>query len=162
MGKMVSTIKGVRKDAYFEAVLNGEGSTEEKIQRLCSEVRYAGVLNKSIPRGRLARKTAPVGKPQSSPTEEVLPVAEAMEPPVDAKPFDPYAIHTTNVYKSDGANGLLVALETVADIAHLKSIISAQRIPVTDVDDIEDPKALRASIVDAVARRIADRKAAAS
>lgn len=162
MGKMVSTIKGVRKDAYFDDVLNGDGSTEEKLERLRTEVRFAGVLNANIPRGTLVSRTPARATSAPRQVAKKTPCEEKPSVTVDAQPFDPYAIHTTNIFKSDGADGLLKALESITDTAHLKSMVSAQRIPVADVEGIDDASTLRTSIVDAVGQRIADRKAAAS
>lgn len=159
MGKMVSTIKGVRKDAYFEALLNEDRSAEEKLERLRNEVRFAGVLNTCIPRGNLARKTSKSRITQ--PAESTRSAAIARNGKSDA-PFDPFSVHTTNVYKKEGADGLMTALAAIDCPAHLKSMVLAQRIPVSDLDSLEDAEALRAHIVTAVAERIADRKAAAS
>ena len=130
------------------------------MERLRTELRFAGVLNTSIPRGNLARKTASVAKPSAQ--EEPVPPVEEDEKPSSAKPFDPFSIHTTNIYKKDGADGLLAALSAISDTAQLKSMVTAQRIPVAGVDEMTDADTLRTSIVAAVADRIADRKAAAS
>jgi len=167
MGKTVSTIKGVRKDAYFEALVNSAGSPNDILERLQAEVKFAGVLNTKIPRGNLARKTPPAGKTKtarkatsaapSTPKE----AEEKKEAPADI-PFDPYAIHTTNVFKQEGAEGLKSALDAISNPEHLKSMITAQRIPVKDFDTGADMDVLRNQVVDAVGSRIADRKAASN
>lgn len=167
MGKNFSTIKGERKNAYLAEVMQSEGSDAEKLERLCTEISSAWVRNGCIPRGALNRKvpasrhtaSTPEPKPETAKTNTKATAAPEKAP---SKRFDPFSVHTINVYKKEGADGLRSALERIGNTDHLKSMVTAQRIPVSGLDKINDAETLRATIVTAVAERISDRKAAAS
>lgn len=81
-----------------------------------------------------------------------------------AAAFDPYVFGLVPVMQREGREGLLARLAGIADVGQLRQMARAQQIAIgaeLRTGDV-DPDALRAAIADAVARRIADRRAAAS
>ncbi len=107
------------------------------------------------------------------PTAEVsaasLPTAPApadSEPPAPFAPpasFDPYAIGLVPTFQREGRDGLIAKLASIMTADQLRKMARAQQVVLPDAlrqGDVEAP-ALRAAIADAVAKRIADRKAAA-
>ncbi|MBU2532551.1 MAG: hypothetical protein KKB37_07410 [Alphaproteobacteria bacterium] len=88
-------------------------------------------------------------------------------PPADAAstdaPFDPYAIGLVPTYQREGAKGLLARLQSIPSPDNLRKMARSQQVmlaadlrtPDADID------AIRAAIVAAVGKRIADRRAAA-
>lgn len=95
---------------------------------------------------------APVAKVQAS-TAAAAPSA----------PFDPYAFGLVPLYQKEGRESFLAKLATVATADQLRQMARAQQVSLPlelrSVDATLD--ALRTGIADAVAKRIADRKAAA-
>lgn len=95
--------------------------------------------------------------PSSAPTLAPAP-AQAAD-----TPFDAYAIGLVPTFQREGRDGLIAKLGTIASVEQLRAMAKAQQIvlpqelrtgPVT-------PEALRTAVADAVAKRIADRRAAA-
>jgi hypothetical protein len=78
-------------------------------------------------------------------------------------PFDPYVFGLVPVFQREGRDGLLTRLATVADAGDLQLMARSQQIvlPVHLRSGPAEHDELCAAIADAVARRIADRRAAA-
>ena len=89
--------------------------------------------------------------------------AEALPPAPSSAAFDAYAFGLVPTFQREGRAGLIGKLEAVGNVDHLRQMAKAQQIVL--------PKELRSgnvaldvvrgAIADAVAKRIADRKAAA-
>ena len=79
------------------------------------------------------------------------------------KAFDAYAVKLVPVFQRDGRDGLLSKLADIGEIDQLRQMAKAQQIvlpqPLRTGD--ADVNAVRSAIVEAVAKRIADRRAAA-
>ena len=77
--------------------------------------------------------------------------------------FDAYAVKLVPIFQREGRDGLLAALAGVVSVDHLRQIAKAQQIvlpqPLRSGDTAAET--VRIGIVDAVAKRIADRRAAA-
>ncbi|MEM1371597.1 MAG: hypothetical protein AAGG72_05135 [Pseudomonadota bacterium] len=88
----------------------------------------------------------------------------AAEPAAPDPAFDPYAFGLVPTFQRDGADGLLTRLAAIAAPADLKAMAKAQQIVLSRELRTGTPSAdeLREAIVDAVARRVADRRSAAS
>lgn len=90
------------------------------------------------------------------------PKAEAPAVPATA-PFDPYVFGLVPVFQREGRNGLSAKLADVSDVGQLRQMARAQQISLPAElrsGDIEADR-LRLAIVDAVEKRITDRRAAA-
>jgi hypothetical protein len=90
------------------------------------------------------------------------PVASA-PPPASAAPFDPYVVALVPVMQREGADSLVAKLTAIGDTDKLRRIARAQQIalPAEMKSDAVDVATLAAAITQGVAKRIADRKAAA-
>ncbi len=97
--------------------------------------------------------TGPATPPQPTPVA-------AVAPPVA---FDAYAIGLVPTLQREGRDGLLAKLSAVASIDDLRKMARAQQISLPEALRQGDVTAevLRSAIADAVAKRIADRRAAA-
>ena len=77
--------------------------------------------------------------------------------------FDPYAFGLLPTYQREGASGLLAKLASITSMDNLRKMARAQQVslpaelrsPDADID------AVRTAIVEAVGKRIANRRAAA-
>jgi len=93
--------------------------------------------------------------PASPPSETTAPAAGAA--------FDPYAIGLVPIYQREGADGLLAKLNDIQAIDDLRKMARAQQValPAELRGADADIQAIRDAIVEAVGRRIANRRAAA-
>ncbi|MEO0618595.1 MAG: hypothetical protein AAFZ01_04880 [Pseudomonadota bacterium] len=160
MAKTTVEISGRAKNAYFESVFEAAGSdADAALATIKKEVRRLGVVKSADPRGRKKAGSTPAA---AEPRLQDVPPEEPQ--PTTPKPcFNPYAIHTINVYKSDGREGLIAALGDVESLDNLKAMVKAQRVPVGEAfDTSDDLVSARAMVADAVAKRVSDRKAAAT
>jgi hypothetical protein len=80
-----------------------------------------------------------------------------------ADAFDPYAIGLIPTFQREGAEGLLSKLISVSSIDNLRKMARSQQISLpTELRGADaEIEAIRAAIVAAVEKRIADRRAAA-
>lgn len=90
--------------------------------------------------------------------------AQPSAPPTEPAAFDPYAIGLVPTYQRQGPDGLRAKLAGIADVGDLRKMARAQQIvlPIELRAGEADADAVRDGIVAAVAKRIADRRAAAS
>ncbi|MEL7542929.1 MAG: hypothetical protein AAGJ70_04065 [Pseudomonadota bacterium] len=164
MAKTTVEISGRAKNAYFESVFEAaDGDAGAALATIKSEVRRLGVVKSADPRGRSRPKR--VEKKNLAARETTPPRADKQASPVPTPHarFNPYAIHTINVFKSNGRDGLIAALADVDSIENLMAMVKAQRVPVGETfADADDLDVARAMIADAVAQRVSDRKAAAT
>jgi len=156
--KSVMTSLRVRK-----AVLSG-------LRRVASTARPVSPQEASAPQAEVV--SAPVDlpspvapEPNSSPVVREPSPAEIPQPAAAPapKPFDAYAVKLVPVFQREGREGLLDKLATVSEVDQLRQIAKAQQIvlpqPLRSGDT--DAEIVRRAIVDAVEKRIADRRAAA-
>lgn len=109
----------------------------------------------SSPSPRKTKKGAPPAK-QVPPAEAPAP-APAPEPAA----ADPFAFGLVPVYKREGPEGLSAKLATIGSAEHLRAMAKAQQIVLARdlrTGDI-DITALRTAILEAVEKRVADRRA---
>lgn len=103
----------------------------------------------------------PAVKIAATPTPSPQPTAPLPVP--DDTPFDPYVIGLIPTFQREGPDGLLLKLETISSPENLRKMARSQQVSLpadlrkadAAIDDI------RAAIVAAVGKRIADRRAAA-
>ncbi len=119
-----------------------------------------------------ANRQAPSSEKSDTPLSAEAPAAVESKPaPLDklplasAKeaPFDPYAIGLVPTYQREGAEGLAAKLAEVTALDDLRKMARLQQValPAELRAPDADIEAVRAAIVAAVARRIANRRAAA-
>ena len=126
------------------------------------------------PAARSARNpTAPPAAPKATEPQadaEPTPVAPTPSPtpPPPAQtdsdlPFDPYAIGLVPVYQREGPEGLGAKLAAIPSLNNLRKMARMQQValPAELRGDDADIEAVRAAIISAVAKRIANRRAAA-
>jgi len=102
--------------------------------------------------------------PGAQAAAQPLPSQPPQAPPESAAGFDPYAFGLVPTFQREGATGLATKLNAITTVDDLRKMARAQQIALPA--DIRrgnvDAQAVRAAIVAAVAKRIADRRAAAS
>lgn len=99
----------------------------------------------------------------AKPSKPEVSLAEQLQtpPPETGKEADPFIFGLVPVYKREGAEGLLVKLAEIRSVAHLRAMAKAQQIVLArelrtgDIDVVT----LRAAILEAVEKRVADRRA---
>lgn len=97
------------------------------------------------------------------PAKPDISLAEQLQasPPETTEDADPFVFGLVPVYKREGAEGLLVKLAEIRSVAHLRAMAKAQQIVLArelrtgDIDVVT----LRAAILEAVEKRVADRRA---
>jgi hypothetical protein len=144
MGKKTKALSGASQDAYFRRVLKTQLElTAEDRDRL------VGKLREDIAQLRLRKHGSADPKPLPSP-----PPPAALPPP-----FDPFSPNVVVVVRTSGRDAALAALGGIDSAEHLRLLAREQRLTVSaDSSSVAD---LRAAIVTAAERRIANRFAAA-
>ena len=82
------------------------------------------------------------------------------EPTLAAEPFDPFSPNIVVVVRKSGRAAALAALDAIDSLDNLRLLAREQRLSVSA--DLASAAELRAAIVTAAERRIANRMAAAS
>lgn len=142
MTKPPRPLTGFAKDAWLRRQVSRAGSTEEIARRLQAEIASL--------KPRLAEAAADL---------DPVPTGEASAP--DEPPgFDPFTPNVVVIVRTRGAAAAAAALQAIASPDDLRLLAREQRLSIGD--DVADPPALRAAIVAAAERRIANRRAAAS
>lgn len=100
---------------------------------------------------------------QSATKPEASQPAPAPTPVSDAAPFDAYEIGLIPTFQREGAEGLLTKLASVTSTDNLRKMARVQQIalPAELRTPDADINAVRSAIVEAVGKRIANRRAAA-
>ncbi|MGE0626503.1 MAG: hypothetical protein AB7O43_01665 [Hyphomicrobiaceae bacterium] len=175
MKRTTRKLSGHTKDRFLERFFAAEdGLAKELAERLAARSK-ATFTSVRIRRGALSQpgrlrsrmKVKPAGdatgvrEPDAS--DHAAQTSAPDVKPETRAPFDPYSIGLVPVFQREGRDGLIGRLTAVSTAGHLRQLAKAQQIVLPqdmrsgDVDLSE----LRAAIADAVARRIADRRAAA-
>jgi hypothetical protein len=163
MRKKTRALSGASQEAYFRRVLRMHPglSAEERdalLRKLRAEVAQVRVRVEPRAEGEVPDI---IGKPAASRNampQEVPAVAPLPAPPTPS--FDPYTPNVVVVLRKEGRQAALAALDVIDSIDNLRLLAREQRLsigdePVTAAD-------VRAAIVTAAERRIANRMAAAS
>lgn len=168
-----STVKlsGQVKDRFLERFFAEETGLDADARRrlvLKSQSVFTSlrVRKAVLARQRGVAKPAKVAAPprpvNATFNEKPAPVAADPVPAAEA-PFDAYLFGLVPVFQREGSDGLLAKLRGVTAIEHLRQMAKAQQIVLTAELRTGDASAdaIRSGIVDAVAKRIKDRRAAA-
>lgn len=162
-------LSGHAKDRFLERFFAADASlSQDDVVRLAerSKATFASLRVRKIEvyPSRQARKSKASGGKVSAPpvnasgsTDDVATAA-----PVGAK-FDAYAFGLVPTFQREGRDGLIAKLDSVDNIDHLRQMAKAQQIvlPQELRSGSHALEAVRSAIADAVAKRIADRRAAA-
>ena len=148
MAKTVNSLSGAAKDAYLRQLLAtepelGPAARERLAERLLSEVTRVWVRTSSP---ALAGQTEP---PETDPDAAPGPAA-----------FDPFTPNVIVVLRTAGHARALAALGAISAPEHLLLLAREQQLGIDP--DLATPDQIRAAIIAAAERRIANRRAAAS
>ena len=172
MRKKTKALSGASQDAYFRRVLKAHPdlSVEERdrlLQRLRQEVAQLRVRvqprrepETELPAVSAEVQQAAVPEPGPPAPDLAIPAIVPDPPVVSAPPFDPFSPNIVVVVRKSGRNAALAALDAIDSADNLRLLAREQRLTVgADASSAEE---LRAAIVTAAERRIANRMAAAS
>jgi hypothetical protein len=150
MGKKTKALSGASQDAYFRRVLKAHPNLPaEERDRLVGQLRQ-DIAQLRLRMGTQARTGVDAPPPPGAAPEPTAPPAAA---------FDPFSPNVIVVVRKSGREAALVALAGIESLDHLRLLAREQRLTVpAEMSSSED---LRAAIVTAAERRIANRVAAA-
>ena len=161
MGKdRTRTLSGAAQAAYLRRLLEAHGNVpaaarEELLGALAREIAQLRV--------RSPAADALVRRPRSSPTKRRAATgAQATRPPVPepiGRDFDPFSPNVVLIVRQSGRGAALAALAAIDGIDKLRLLAHEQRLSINA--EPSSPAELRAAIVAAAERRIANRMAAA-
>jgi len=170
-------LSGPEKERFFKRLFVDVGGldipTADRLTEAASElissirvrknIRFAGPARAEQPTDDAPAETAPAPdrKEPFHPEPVFTPDPGPAPQPSKSPEFDAFAFGLVPVYKREGAAGLSARLSEISSVAHLRAMAKAQQIVLAREmrsGDI-DISALRAAILDAVARRVADRRA---
>ena len=161
-------LSGHTKDRFLERFFADEpGLDADARRRLTGRAQSAFTslrVRKALMAQQRAAKVAPAVEPATAAPVVAPPVvAPAALAPAPATPFDTYAVKLVPVFQREGRDGLLAALAGVSSTEHLRQMAKAQQIvlPQPLRTGEADAETVRIGIADAVAKRVADRRAAA-
>ena len=152
-------LSGAAQDAYFRRVLKAQGSLSEEARE-----RLVRSLRRDIAQLRLRREPLAEAAPPSRPPAsercrpQATPNAPAAVPSANAS-FDPFSPNIVVLLRTQGRAAVLAALAGIDSEDELRLLAREQRLSLAP--DLTSPQELRAAIVNAAERRIANRVAAA-
>lgn len=168
-GSRIKKLSGPALERYLKRFFAAEpGLSGEVAQRLAQ--RASAAFSSVRVRASLSIATTPaVPKPGAPPPSATIAKPSTPEPPAppqaadDAGDFDAYAIGLVPTFQREGRDGLIAKLGSVTSAANLRKMARAQQIVLPEAmrGDGASIDELRLAIADAVAKRIADRRAAA-
>lgn len=158
-----------------KAVLSGQRRVVPKAHPGASPSRPAdpvelatSAASPAVPTPARTPPPATTSAPLPDPAPEAQRPAEATRPAValqvtDSAPFDAFAVKLVPVFQREGREGLLAKLADVATVDHLRQMAKAQQVVLPQAlrTGEADAQTVRVAIADAVAKRVADRRAAA-
>ncbi len=153
MQKKTKALSGASQDAYFRRILKAYPnlSADERdrlVQRLRGEI--AQLRLRRTARAEIETSVPPASAP--------LPPASP-RPAIVAPPFDPFCPNVIVVVRTLGREAALAALAAIDSLDDLRLLAREQRLAVAA--ELSSATDLRAAIVAAAERRIANRMAAA-
>jgi hypothetical protein len=161
MRKKTKALSGASQDAYFRRVLKAHPdlSAEER-DRLVHRFRH-DIAQLRVRVAQRAQVETPAPRVPESPAEIEALTPSPPTPPVKSppSPFDPFSPNVVVVIRTSGREAALAALGAIENPDGLRLLAREQRLTIpTGVLSAAD---LRAAIVTAAERRIANRVAAA-
>ena len=151
MTKGSKPLWGTSKDAYFRRILRSEpglgaAASERIFRRLQADVVQVRLRDASAELTVSDGAAAAVGTPGTLDAAAIL--------------FDPYSPNVVVVVRTAGRERALAALSQIERVEHLRMLAREQQLSIEA--ELESAADIRAAIVSAAERRIANRRAAAS
>jgi hypothetical protein len=181
MSKKTRALSGASQDAYFRRVLKAHpnlsaAERDQLLARLKAEIAQLRVRLEprqasdapaaapvEVPAPTLPPPVAIAAEPLSALDEpapaEPAPIIE-LPVAVSPEPFDPFSPNIVVVVRTQGCDAALAALDVIDSVDNLRLLAREQRLSVSA--DLASAAEMRAAIVGAAQRRIANRMAAAS
>lgn len=163
MRKKTRALSGASQEAYFRRVLKAHSGLSpadrdtllRKLRREVAQlrVRLEPKADTEVP--AVAGEAVPTDQPTAPPPRAT---AKKAKPPV-APPFDPFTPNIIVVIRKSGRGAALAALEAIDSVDNLRLLAREQRLSIGA--DLATAADVRAAIVAAAERRIANRMAAA-
>lgn len=164
MKRITRKLSGPAKDRFLERFIAAEPGLEPELAgRLTARCQSAFTSLRVRRSVRLQHKARPATALASNTATASPPPPTPRQPSAPPAPFDPYVFGLVPVFQREGRDGLLAKLAAIAGVDDLRQMAKTQQIvlPSELRSGETDPATLRAAIADAVAKRIADRRAAA-
>ena len=165
MKRTTRKLSGPAKDRFLERFIAAEPGLDAalagRLTARCQSAFTSLRIRRSI---KLTARCNPASAPaQSSASAPTIPQPTPAEPPALQTAFDPYVFGLVPVFQREGRDGLLARLKQIARIDELRLMAKTQQIvlPPEQRSGETDIVRLATAIADAVAKRIADRRAAA-
>jgi hypothetical protein len=165
MQKRTRALSGASQDAYFRRVLKAhpEVSAEERSRLLSTlrqevaqvRVRVDPAETVEAPAKTPARRRRAERRPSRAAASKARPGPDV---PVAAPPFDPFCPNVIVVLRRSGRDAVLAALDAIESLHDLRLLAREQRLSVGA--NLSSAAELRAAIVAAAERRIANRLSA--
>jgi hypothetical protein len=167
MTKRTKALSGASQDAYFRRVFKAYAglSPEEReklVHRLRREIAQLRLRRGERVEDAAATSSRELPSASSVPTAQNpaadTPTAKIVVPAVP--PFDPFALNIVLLVRKTGRDGALGALADIDNVDNLRLLAREQRLSIGA--HLASADEMRAAIVQAAERRIANRIAAAS
>lgn len=157
MRKKTKALSGASQDAYFRRVLKAHPgvSAEERdriVRRLRQEVAQVRV--------RATARSDVDAMPPTEPVRSGAPATQTQDPPAAGPTFDPFTPNVVLTVRTSGRDQTLAVLAAIEGVDQLRLLAREQRLTIPA--DLASAGEIRAAIVTAAERRIANRLAAAS
>ncbi|MDX2158455.1 MAG: hypothetical protein SFW09_18300 [Hyphomicrobiaceae bacterium] len=156
MAKSTKALSGAAKDAYLKRTIRAEGELPEPVRDRLTERLQSEIATVSL-------RAAAVGDPPAAETEPVEAIRVGVvhaRCAADAPEFDPYSPNVVVAIRTRGREAVLDQLGRIEDVDNLRLLAREQQLGIAS--DLSRPDEIRAAIVAAAERRIANRRAAAS
>jgi hypothetical protein len=165
MRKKTRALSGASQEAYFRRILKAHCglSPADRDVLLLKLRREVAQLRVRVEPKADAEIPVVAGAALVNPEPATPPPTVRKKPgpkPASARPFDPFTPNVIVVVRKSGRDAALAALETIDGVDNLKLLAREQRLSISP--DLETAADVRAAIVTAAERRIANRMAAAT
>jgi hypothetical protein len=171
MRKKTKALSGASQDAYFRRVLKAyPGLSPEERDKLVGRLRaeIAQLRVRVTPNAEADARQIPVvpasgamAVPDTPPVTPAVPAATIPSPPLPPPiaAFDPFSPNVIVIVRKSGRAAALAALDAIDSLDNLRALAHEQRLSLAP--GLASAAELRAAIVTAAERRIANRMAAA-
>ncbi|HXE68382.1 MAG TPA: hypothetical protein VN523_03425 [Hyphomicrobiaceae bacterium] len=157
--RKTKALSGAAQDAYFRRALKTQSNLtaedrEQLVRSLKREIAQLRLRLEPLPAGALPPPAA------AAPVHTQEATSAQAQPAVPSASFDPFSPNVVVILRTSGRAAALAALAAIDREEHLRLLAREQRLNVGP--DVASLRELRAAIVSAAERRVANRVAAAS
>lgn len=165
MRKKTRALSGASQEAYFRRVLKAHSGLSpadrdallRKLRREVAQLRVRLEPKTEADVPVVAGTPALLEEPEATPAPEKKALTKRAKAP--PPPFDPFMPNVIVVVRKSGRDAALAALDAIDSLDNLRLLAREQRLSIRP--DLETAADVRAAIVAAAERRIANRMAAA-